>query len=173
MTRRSSPGLNAKRGLSSAKGGRNKAKTKKLTDGQLKKRVWKEYSIYIRTRGADAAGYNECCTCWTRKHWTELQAGHFIRGRLNANLFDERGTHPQCYSCNVGKQGNVITYFKFMMSKYGGAVIDEMLEQNIRTRKWLAGELQGLLDHYKALNTANPLVQTEKQRKSLRADGQE
>lgn len=132
---------------------------KKLTDGQLKKRVWKEFSIFIRTRGADSEGMNECITCNSGKvHWKLLQAGHFVRGRLNANLFDERGCNPQCYICNIHRQGNVIKYYKWMLVVYGQAVIDELEAQNNATKKWQGGELQGMLDHYKNLNKENGYV---------------
>ena len=141
--------LRSKSSLAPAK---RKKKVRRLTDGQLKKRVWKEFSIFIRTEGADALGFNQCITCQTRLHWKQLQAGHFIRGRLNSNLFDERGCHPQCYSCNIHRQGNVVIYYKIMLKKYGQKVIDELLEQNNKTHKWQAGELQNLLDHYKTLN---------------------
>lgn len=141
-----------------------KKKAKKLTDGQLKKRVWKEFSMFVRTQGADPEGLNTCFTCGVRKHWKELHAGHFVRGRLNANLFDGRGCKPQCYSCNVGKQGNVIPYYKRMLKQYGQMVIDALVTQNNNTRKWQAGELLNLLDHYKALNSANPLIDRKSQR---------
>lgn len=115
---------------------------------------------------------NRCATCVVVAHWTQLQAGHFIRGRLNANLFDERGCAPQCYGCNIHRQGDVVTFYKMMLLKYGQEVIDELILQNNQTKKWMAGELAGLLDHYKNLNAANPLVQQEKRKRSLRADGQ-
>ena len=134
-------------------------RAKKKTDGQLKKLVWVEFSKFIRTRGADDRGFNHCVTCGVIKHWKELQAGHFIRGRLNANLFSERGVHPQCYSCNIGKQGDVVIYYGWMLRKYGQSVIDILIAQNSVTHKWKAGELELLLDHYRKLNAANPLLQ--------------
>lgn len=138
--------------------GKKAKRVKKLTGGQLKKRAWKEFSIFIRTEGADSEGFNCCVTCGVRKHWKELQAGHFIRGRLNANLFAEQGCWPQCYSCNVGAQGNVVFYYKWMLSRFGQGVIDDLIAQNVRTRKWLPGELKALWDKYKELNKENPLV---------------
>lgn len=163
--------LSARKAQNSA--GRPKAKrAKKLSDGKMKKKVWAEFSIYIRTQGADSQGMNQCVTCYVTKPWKELQAGHFIRGRLNANLFDERGVAPQCYSCNVGKQGEVVIYYKWMLVNYGQEVIDELILQNGTTKKWQPGELQSLLGHYKALNDANPLVE-RKAKNSPRADGRE
>ena len=88
-----------------------------------------------------------------------MQAGHFIAGRLNSTLFDERGVHPQCSLCNVVKHGNGPMYYKFMLATYGQEVIDELIEQNSQTRKWRPGELKSLLDRYRALNAENPIAQ--------------
>lgn len=137
-------------------------KKKKLTTGQWKKKAWKEFSIFIRTFDANAQGMVQCCTCSSVKHWKELQAGHFIAGRLNSNLFEERGVHAQCGLCNVVKKGNGPAYYKFMLALYGQEVIDELMRQNDQTHKWLPGELQGLFEKYKALNAANPLMKDEK-----------
>lgn len=136
-----------------------KRKAKRVKTSTRKNKAWIQFSIFIRTEGADEEGFNQCVTCDARKPWRDLQAGHFIRGRLNANLFDERGVWPQCYSCNVGAQGNVVIYYKWMLAKFGQEVIDELLRQNQKTRKWLPGELQGIFEKYKALNDANPLCQ--------------
>lgn len=140
---------------------RKKAKSKKLSDGKLKKKVWIEFSRFIRTRGADSQGFNRCVTCDVLKHWKDLQAGHFLRGRLNANLFSEIGTNPQCYGCNVGKQGEVVIYYRWMVAKHGEAVIDELIAQNNKTHKWQPGELLELLKRYKSLNATNPLLQEQ------------
>lgn len=137
---------------------RKPTKKKKVKVSTLKNKLWAEFSKYIRTRGANADGMNHCVTCWTIKHWKELQAGHFIAGRLNSNLFDERGCHPQCSLCNVIKAGNGPMYYKFMLKTYGQEVIDELLTQNDQTRKWLPGELESLLEKYSSLNRENPLL---------------
>lgn len=130
----------------------NKAKKKRVKISTLKNRAWAEFSKFIRLRGADANGMNYCVTCGVKKHWKELQAGHFIAGRLNANLFDERGCHPQCSLCNVVKAGNGPMYYKFMLKTYGQEVIDELLQQNDQTKKWLPGELESITRKYTALN---------------------
>lgn len=140
------------------KHGARKKKVRRVKISTLKRKAWVEFSIFIRTKGADENGFNTCVTCGERKPWKELQAGHFIRGRLNANLFDERGVWPQCYSCNVGAQGNVVLYYKVMLAKFGQDTIDELIAQNNKTRKWLPGELQALFEKYRNLNAANPLV---------------
>jgi hypothetical protein len=158
MTRKAS--LSPKTSLKS-KARKHKPKKKRLTTGQWKKKAWKEFSLWVRTRGADEAGINKCVTCGASSHWKWLHAGHFIRGRLNSNLFDERGCWAQCYSCNVGRQGHVVVYYKFMLAKFGQEVIDELMRQNDQTHKWLPGELQSIWEKYKALNAENPLLRDE------------
>lgn len=87
-----------------------------------------------------------------------MQAGHFLRGRLNANLFDERGTNEQCYACNVGRDGNVVEYYEWMLVNHGKPVIDELRQKNNVTHKWIPGELAELLERYRGLNASNPLT---------------
>lgn len=132
-------------------------KKKKIKVSTLKNKAWTEFSIFIRQRGADRDGFNVCCTCETRKPWKELQAGHFIAGRLNSNLFDERGCNVQCSTCNVIKAGNGPMYYKFMLRIHGQEIIDELLQQNDLTRKWLPGELESIAKRYAEINSTNPL----------------
>jgi hypothetical protein len=120
----------------------------------LKRKVWKEFSIFIRTRGADSEGFNRCVTCGERFYWKALHAGHFLRGRLNANLFNETSCWPQCSICNVEKHGHPEAYERFMLEAYGQMWIDHLKRQREVTHKWEADELQALLDSYKKL-TAN------------------
>lgn len=145
-------------GIARGKAAGAKKKGKRLTTSQLKKKAWVQFSIFIRTRRADAEGMVKCCTCVLVKPWKEMQAGHFLRGRLNANLFDERGVNEQCYGCNVGRDGNVVEYYVWMLANHGQAVIDELRTKNNVTHKWEPGELRGLFEKYRDLNKLNPLL---------------
>lgn len=135
-----------------------KKRAKKVSDGKLKKRVWKEFSIFIRTRRADEDGLVLCVTCGSQHHWKAVDAGHFLAGRYNSNLFDERGCNEQCKYCNGPRSSNAALYYKWMLANHGQDVIDELILQNDQTRKWLPGELQALLDHYRSINASNPLT---------------
>ena len=76
-------------------GGKGKATSYK----GMKKKAWAEFSKYIRLRSADSNGMVKCVTCpddEPKKHWKEMQAGHFVGGRGNAVLFDEEIVYPQC-----------------------------------------------------------------------------
>lgn len=73
-----------------------------------------------------------------------MQAGHFIPGRHNAVLFDERNVHPQCVGCNVFKHGNLIPYYRYMLFYYGQAVIDELEELDKSSQSFTIDELEQL-----------------------------
>lgn len=133
---------------------KKKAKKRKVT----KKHVWKEFSIFIRTRDADPDGMQSCYTCDIRKHWKQLEAGHFVPGRYNSILFEERAVRPQCRQCNGHLRGNIIVYYPKMVAMYGQVVVDEIIAAKVRTHKWLPGELEGLLEKYRVINRENPLL---------------
>lgn len=125
-----------------------KKKIKKKSISQLKKEAWRLVSLFIRQRGADSRGFNTCVTCGVRKHYKELQAGHFIGGRHNAILFEPRAIHPQCYSCNVMKHGDQINYFRFMQRTYGDKVIEELEKLNRTTKQFTTNELERIITKY-------------------------
>lgn len=95
-----------------------------------KDKVWKIFSRYIRLRDClEFTGMLEmgqCVTCMRSFPYSELQAGHFLPGRHNSVLFDERNCHSQCEHCNNLPKGNPVPYRRFMLAVYGQAVIDEL-----------------------------------------------
>lgn len=125
---------------------------KKQTKKSLKAKAWKEFSRYIRQKYANQNGMVTCVTCGVQKHWKQMQAGHFVPGRTNAILFEEIGVHPQCYSCNVGRSGNLIEYFLFMEKTYGRDVIEKLRTLKNTVKKSTLKELQSIYLKYKTLN---------------------
>lgn len=102
---------------------------KKSEKSKAKLKAWKAFSKYIRTRdclrftGDPDEGI--CVTCRQTYPFKKLQAGHFIGGRGNSVLFDERLVFSQCYACNVGRSGAYVEYFVFMEKEWGREKIDE------------------------------------------------
>lgn len=97
---------------------------RKKTPLQLAKdKAWEQYSKYIRTRdcirftGDPDEGM--CVSCSKAYPFKKLQAGHFIGGRTSNVLFDEQITYSQCYGCNVGRGGNYLEYYYFMVKELG------------------------------------------------------
>jgi hypothetical protein len=134
-----------------SKGFKKKRKRRDLSSTSLlEEKVWEQFSLYIRMRDADWKGYVKCVTCGAYKFWRLVDAGHFIPGRKNIILFDERQVHGQCKRCNGTRKGNWDKYYVFMKNKYGQEVIDELLELNSQIKVWTTIELKEKLHYYKS-----------------------
>lgn len=118
-----------------------------------KKKNWKKkfdtvFSQYIRQRTADEFGITVCVTCGVKKHWKEMQCGHYVpRSHMGAR-FDEENCHVQCCSCNVFKKGNMDEYALYLKSKYGDGILDRLHKKKLVGRKISAAEYQELIDLY-------------------------
>ena len=132
-----------------------KKTTKKETE-KLKKRihnrVWKLMSQYIRRKDADDFGFNTCYTCGERKHYKELQAGHYKHDKLD---FDERNLKPQCVQCNHYKSGKLDVYGEKLANQYGLKWLNKLvadswqhqgysIEEMLKIEERLKGELESL-----------------------------
>ena len=130
-------------------------KPKKKTISKAKKETWDAFSKYIRMRDClrttGCTSWGLCITCNKRLHFKMLQAGHFIPGRHNANLFNEKGCHAQCYNCNMNLRGNTLEYRRKIIELYG-AGWDEVLEQRARqTVKYSVKDLEEKKEEYQTL----------------------
>lgn len=126
--------------------------TCKTAQGRLKQQVWTLFSKYIRLRDCLATtGTRErgrCITCGEEFPIEKLQAGHFIAGRRNANLFSKKGCHAQCARCNVYLNGNTLEYRRQIIKLYGEGY-DELLEREAKqVKKFTVGELEQMKDFY-------------------------
>ncbi len=121
---------------------------KRVTISSLKKRIWPLFSRYIRLRDCllttGSRDYGECITCNSTLEFKDLQAGHFIPGRHNANLFSERGTHAQCKSCNLLHGGEQLEYRRQIIRLYGEGVDLELEEEARQIKKFTIPELEEL-----------------------------
>ena len=120
-------------------------KTKKITLTRAKKRAVYAFQKWVRNRGR-IGNLNRCVTCgrlYPISGRGVIQAGHFIVGRHNATLFDPRNCFPQCYGCNIGKKGNVVKFYKFMLLNFGQDVINDLERLDNTTVKY---EVKDYLD---------------------------
>ena len=119
----------------------------------LKKKLWVLFSIFIRTRDClrtlESKDFGLCITCQRRFHIKLLQAGHFISGRHNANLFSEKGTHAQCYNCNINLKGNTLEYRRRIIELYGEGYDLVLEKENRKTLKFTAPMLLKMIEIYK------------------------
>ncbi len=128
-------------------------KVRQPSKSTIKRRTWDAFSKFIRTRDCltttGTLDRGRCITCGQEFDFKSLQAGHFIPGRHNANLFSEKGTHAQCRSCNIWKHGAPLEYRRAIIELYGEGY-DEVLEKEARQiRKYTIGDLTKLTEYYK------------------------
>lgn len=130
-------------------------KVKKLTYSKAKKQAWDAFSRYIRSRectdGVGDLAFGNCFTCEKRYEFKQLQGGHWIPGRHNSVLFDERGCHAQCYHCNVGLKGNPVVYYDKMLEVYGKKVCEELKALDKTLKEYKVVDLVEIKDKYTQL----------------------
>ena len=129
---------------------------KKGTITYEKKKAWDWFSKYIRLRDAiqttKTKTHAKCCTCgkiYPAFGRGCLQAGHYISGRRNAYLFDEKGCHAQCYNCNINLKGNTIKYRKFLVAKFGEKEVEKLENLQDVSLQLKAFELKEIAETYK------------------------
>ncbi len=128
-------------------------KVKQPSKSTVKRRAWDAFSRFIRTRDClkttGTLERGKCITCGQEFSFKSLQAGHFIPGRHNANLFSEKGTHAQCRACNIWNHGRPLEYRRAIIELYGEGY-DEVLERGSREiKKYSPNDLTNLAEYYK------------------------
>lgn len=134
-----------------------KAKARRLSKynsvSSSKKRAWKSFSTYIRTRDSLATtGTRDSCRCITCEKvvpYKNIQAGHFIGGRGGSVLFDERVVNGQCVRCNIMLKGNYDSYNFVMLKKYGGDEVVRMLERKWHVVQYKTSDYKDIEEEYK------------------------
>lgn len=88
------------------------------------------FSQYIRLKYVDKDGKVKCFTCDIVKHWTMMQAGHYI-GRAHLYLrWDERNLRPQESNCNEFLHGNMAVFTQRLDAECKG--ITDILKSDMR-----------------------------------------
>lgn len=115
----------------------------------LKRKLWKEFSWYIRQRDEGV-----CFTCGRRDDPRNTDAGHYIPKSVGgANLyFNEKNVHCQCTACNRFRHGNLHQYALRLQEKYGAPILVWLEAWRQKSTPYNAAELTLLIKHYKNLN---------------------
>jgi hypothetical protein len=118
-----------------------------------KSAVWLPFSMYIRTRDALKTTGSRlwciCITCGRMVPFDHIDAGHAIKGRGAAVLFDEKLVNGQCKNCNQVLGGCYDEYEKVMIRRYGQEWWDHELFMSRQPVKFTVYELQDLSKRYK------------------------
>jgi hypothetical protein len=127
----------------------------KNTITQLKKKLWKEFTLYVKLR---ESGDGETCLCITcGKRLTigksDCQGGHFFSKKGYSGLyFHEDNVWPQCYRCNINLEGNTQEYDIRLRKKIGNERVDHLYNIRKSIFKITRYEYTELIKKYKAKN---------------------
>ena len=99
-------------------------------------------------------GYVTCVSCGVKKHWKELDAGHyFSRGDKSVKLMEEN-IHPQCKGCNIrmshGDTKVVSAYRRYMVEMYGEDFLNYMEALAHKPAKFDWAEIEDITKTLKA-----------------------
>ena len=124
-------------------------KVKKKPD--LKARLDKEFSLYIRLRDS-SGGYFKCISCGQIKPFEQADCGHYINRQHMSTRFDEMNCNAQCRKCNRFMEGNMSGYRRGLVAKYGEQRVLLLESKKNQTRKYSDFEYAELIKYYKVLN---------------------
>jgi len=105
--------------------------------------------LKVRLKAADDHGMAQCATCNTRKHYKEMDGGHYIGRRWTATKILEENIHCQCKACNGFQGGALDRYTLFMIDFYGREFVDELQILKHQTKKYGRQEILDIIAELK------------------------
>jgi hypothetical protein len=128
---------------------------KPKTVKQLKAKLDKVFSIYIRVRDSEEGVDGRvglCITCEQPIGANGMrtgQAGHFISRRYNSTRFHEKNVHLQCAKCNMWGAGEQYKYSLAINKRYGPGTAESLHTLAQQTKKFLPSELEDMIKEFK------------------------
>lgn len=120
---------------------------KKLTN--LKDKLDKVFSLYIRLRDSDENGTVECFTSGKLMHYKQAHAGHYISRRHLSTRWDEVNVQVQSVKENIFNQGNAPVFAIKLDEKYGEGTSKNLVKKSNEifkpTKDWYIEKI----DYYK------------------------
>lgn len=107
------------------------------------------FSRYIRLRDSNRSGMCACITCEVRRHYKDMDAGHFLSRQYMATRFDERNVHAQCPRCNQYGSGEQYLHSLSIERKYPKGTIEDLLVKSKTLQKYNKILLMELARSYK------------------------
>ena len=130
------------------------AKRKPKTLAKLLDDVAVALRKHVRLKAADSNGFYACVTCTVKKHYKQMQGGHFIE-RSKAHKILEENIHPQCSYCNqwgMKRATTVLKYRRYMVDMYGEDFVHDLEMTANRPVKRYRADLEDQLKDLRARN---------------------
>jgi hypothetical protein len=109
------------------------------------------FSVFIRQKYTDEAGFCSCYTCGKVDHWKSLQCGHYLSRKYYSTRWEEKNCFPQCVKCNIFSEGNKPAFARRLIKDFGVTYLDELEILKNRTMKVEAFVLTILIKKYSNL----------------------
>ena len=105
--------------------------------------------LHARLSHADDNGYCVCVSCGVKRHYKEMDGGHFIpKGASSYWALESENIHPQCKGCNAFgmRHGSAAqSYTTWMIDYYGREFVDDMLVTKSNINKMYKKDYDDLL----------------------------
>ena len=121
---------------------------RKISRKGLVRKLDKFFSLYIRQRNA-VDGFVKCVTCGIRKHWKEVDAGHFCSRRHYSTRWNTLNVFEQCKKCNGFGGGENYIMGKYIDKTFGVGTADEMIAKSRQIQKFSNTDLEEMIEEYK------------------------
>jgi hypothetical protein len=92
----------------------------------LKAKLDRVFSEYIRLRDSDENGMIKCYCCGKLLHWKKSQNMHFIPRQHMALRYSETNCHAGCVKCNYYDNGNIEEYAIHLKKDYGNDIVERL-----------------------------------------------
>jgi hypothetical protein len=125
------------------------------------KKLWKNFSLYIRARDADENGHCTCFTCHRMTVWNKnTDCGHGIGRQHMSTKYNEKNNNSQCKKCNGFEGGMREKYKANMDKKYGAGTWDLMEVASKKPSRLSQFELDLMANIF--LKRANEIIKFKK-----------
>lgn len=114
----------------------------------LKDKLDRVFSQYIRLRDMMPGNVFRCISCGRIKPIGQADCGHYINRQHMATRFSEMNCNAQCRSCNRFDEGNMQGYRRNLVWKYGENRVLLLEAQKHEVRKYSDFEYEALIKHY-------------------------
>lgn len=109
------------------------------------------FSLFIRLRDSDHQGVCKCITCGEFKHYTDMDAGHFVTRDNMATRWEEENVNAQCQSCNRFKGGKQYEHGLAIDKKYKDpGLASKLVIKSKSVCNWTDHELETMHQYFKA-----------------------
>ena len=125
-------------------------KIKKKPD--LKVKLDKEFSLFIRLRDCMPNGFFRCISCGQIKPFEQADCGHYFSRTHLATRYDEKNCNAECRHCNRFKADHLEGYRMNLIAKIGQPAFDLLTIKAASTLKISDFEYEQLIKYYKAIN---------------------